>query len=231
MKEYKIAFIENLNDVIPYVVNNNKKKNIKFIFDGEFDDLVIEMIKDKYIPDIIFKDSTIKGLKFKIKDIEYIIQHSNMSSDCVHNIDEEELQQYNKINNDLNKWLINKEFISIFNDETRSILDDYSLNPLTVTFEQSKDNLISIDHNKAYTSCFSDMYMIPTFNNFDSFIIYDDEHTIEDFTYYLVDFEDDSIELQILTSKKVCVLFGYILKRCMLNFKIIKYLRRYIRIQ
>ena len=65
------------------------------------------------------------------------------------------------------------------------------------------------------------MHMIPTFNNFDSFIIYDD-HTIEDFTYYLVDFED-SIELQILTSKKVCVLFGYILKSCMLNFKNFKY--------
>ena len=223
MTQYKTVFIENLNDVIPHVLNNKKDK-IKFIFDGEFDDLAIEMIQAKYIPDVIFKDSALKGLKFKIMGIEYIIQHSNMASDCVHNIDEEELQLYNERNNNISKWLINKEFLSKFNDETKTILEEYSTNPLIATFEQTKDNLISIDHNKAYTSCFVEMSMIPTFNIFDSFMVYDD-HAIDEFTYYLVEFEDDSIKIKILTSKKVCVLFGYILKRCSLKFSILKYLR------
>ena len=48
-----------------------------------------------------------------------------MSSECVHNIDKEESQLHNEQNNDINKWFINKEFISDFNDER----DDYSSNP------------------------------------------------------------------------------------------------------
>ena len=36
--------------------------------------------------------------------------------------------------------------------------------------------MISIDHNKAYATCFSDMYIIPPFNIFDSFDRYLNEN-------------------------------------------------------
>lgn len=57
-----------------------------------------------------------------------------MSSECVHNIDKEESQLHNEQNNDINKWFINKEFISDFNDEH----DDYSSNPLTAALNKQK---------------------------------------------------------------------------------------------
>ena len=217
-------YIDNLNDVVPHIINNNTKEKIVFIFDGEFDDLVIEMVQAKYIPDIICKNSSIKGFKFKLKDVEYMIQHSDMSAFIVHNIEEDELQLYNKCNNDINKWLINKNFISKFNEETRKALEDYSLRPLTASFEYTSEELLSIDFNKAYTSCLYGMEYIPTFNVFDKFIDYDG-HKIEDYTYYLVEFQDDNIEMNILTSKKTCIIFGYIISRSGLNYKIIKYIR------
>ena len=49
---------------------------------------------------------------------------------------------------------------------------------MTATFKSTKENLISIDENKAYTNGLLAMNTIPIFNVFDNFLDYDG-HKIE----------------------------------------------------
>ena len=222
-EKYKYVFINELNDVVPHIINNHND-NIKFIFDGSMDELVIEMIHSKYVPELIYKDNSVKGIYFKLRGLSYTIQYSNMASDTVHDIPEEHFDLYNKHNAEINNWLITEKFISRFNDKARDMFKEYFVNPLTATFEHSNQNLVSIDRNKAYTSNLYDMDYIPIFTEFDNFIEYDC-HPLEDYTYYLVEFEEENTEVRILTSKRVSVFPGYVLKRCNLKFKTLLFLR------
>ena len=52
-KNYKLMYIDKLDDVVPIVLNENE--NIKFIYDGDLDDMLINMIVSKYIPDVFLK--------------------------------------------------------------------------------------------------------------------------------------------------------------------------------
>ena len=81
---YKTIFITELNDIVKHVVNNEEKTSIKFIYDGSMQEMVFEMLKARYIPELIFKDETIKGIHFKINECQYIVQYSNMAPDTIH---------------------------------------------------------------------------------------------------------------------------------------------------
>ena len=108
---------------------------------------------------------------------------------------------YREMNEEIKQWLINENFISRMSEKTKETFKEYFINPLTVTFEQTEKQLLSIDRNKAYTSNLYDMDNIPTFPEFDNFMEYD-EHELEDYTAYLVEcFDIDTMEVQILTSK------------------------------
>ena len=217
-------FIDELDQLVPHVLKN-KKDNITFLYDGSMDDIAIEMVNSKYVPEVIYKDNSVKGIRFKLNGLDYTIQYSNMASDTVHNISEEHFELYNKENAEMNNWLITDKFISRFNDNARNIFKEYFVNPLTATFEHTEKCLLSIDHNRAYTSNLYDMDYIPVFNEFDNFVEYD-EHPLENYTYYLVDLHECvGMELRILTSKSVSLFPGCILKNCGLKFKVLLYLR------
>ena len=130
-----------------------------------------------------------------------------MASDTIQNICEDDLEQYNINNNVINEWLLTENFISKFNENSRNIINEYSIGPMTATFEQSNKNLKSIDFNKAYTSCLYDMEYIPVFNVFDEFIDYD-QHVIEDYTYYLTEFNNNDIDTKNLIGKKHALFLG-----------------------
>ena len=173
------------------------------------EDILTEVIIAKYIPDVIFKDNSIKGINFQFGNTEYTVQYSNMASDTINNIDEENFKLYNQINNNLNKWLINEKFISKFTDETRKIINEYSINPLSAMIEYTELNLNSLDMNKAYTSCLYEMELIPSYNVFDKYKIYDN-HKIEDYTYYVVEFKENNIEVMLLGGQRKANIHGYI---------------------
>ena len=92
------------------------------MYDNSLDEMTLEMISNKYIPEVIFKDGSIKGINFKVKDVKYTIQCSDMTSDRLQEIDEEDYEEYNKNNNMVTQWLLNEKFVSIFNEHTRKIL-------------------------------------------------------------------------------------------------------------
>ena len=225
--ECKTIFINELNDVVPHVIANTNKKatNIKFIYDGPIQEMMFEMlIKARYIPEIIFKDNTIKGIYFKINQNQYVIQYSNMATDTIHTIDEEEYNAYYKYNNMTNEWLLNENFISKFNEETRNILDAFSVNPLTGYFESlTPIDLIGLDERKAYTANLYVMKFIPVFHVFDKFLDYD-QHDIDDYTIYQTKFTD-SLESRIFVGASIANIYGIHLKQCDIPFTILKYLR------
>ena len=86
-------------------------------------EIVFEMLKAKYIPDLICKDTTIKGIHFKINNCQCTIQYSNMAPDTIHTIEEEQFNLFNNYNNYVSEWLLNEKFIQKFDQETRKIMD------------------------------------------------------------------------------------------------------------
>ena len=68
------------------------------------------------------------------------------------------------------------------------------------------------------------MDMIAVFNVFDKYIPYDN-HIIEDYTFYLVEFLNCDMEVKIFVGQKIANIHGYVLKQCELEYKIIMYLR------
>ena len=223
-KIYKTTFINKLDDIVPHVISNKNNENIRFIYEDSMEEMILKMVINKYIPDVIYKDNSIKGITFKVKDTKYSIQYSDMTSDALQEIGEEEYYEYNKENNKINEWLLNEKFISRFEESTRKMLDEYAISPLTCQLEYTEDkNLLSIDHNKAYTSNLNDLQHIPVFNVFDKFIDYDG-HEIENETYYFVE-TDDNVETKILLGKKLSIVFGFIIKQSGINFNIYKFCR------
>ena len=130
-KAYRTVFIKQLDDVVPHIISNVDEHNIRFLYDYSLDEMTLEMISNKYIPEVIFKDGSIKGINFKVKDVKYTIQCSDMTSDRLQEIDEEDYEEYNKNNNMVTQWLLNETFVSRFNEQTRKILDEYTTTPLT----------------------------------------------------------------------------------------------------
>ena len=228
-KDYKTFFINKLDDVVEHVINNEElesedKCNIKFIYDGSMQEMVFEMLNARYLPEIIYKDNTIKGIYFKINDYQYAVQYSNMAPDTIHTINEEEFNIFNQYNNRFSEWLLNEKFVSRFDEETRSILDTYNVCPLTAQLEYNHDKkLIGIDRRRAYTSNLYELDNIPVFNVFDKFLEYD-QHDISDYTIYLAKFQD-CIETQIFVGANYAIVYGQHLKKCELSFTIIKYLK------
>ena len=142
----KHIFIEKLDDVVLHIIKN--KYEIKFIYDGNMQDIIIEMVNYKYIPELIFKDNSVKGLQFKFGEKTYKIQYSSMASDTVNIIEPEDYDPCREMNKDINQWLINESFISRISEKTKETFKEYFINPLTVTFEQTEKQLLSRDRNK-----------------------------------------------------------------------------------
>ena len=92
------------------------------MYDGSMQEMVFEMLKARYIPEIIFKDETIKGIHFKLNECQYIVQYSNMALDTIHTIDEDDFNLFTQYNNHVSEWLLNEKFVSKVDDETRTIL-------------------------------------------------------------------------------------------------------------
>ena len=188
---YKTIFITELNDIVKHVVNNEEKI--------------------RYIPELIFKDETIKGIHFKINECQYIVQYSNMAPDTIHAIDEDDFNLFTQYNNYVSEWLLNEKFVSKFDEEMRTILDNYEVSPLTASLElESRNNLIGIGTIKAYTSNLHELDYIPVFNVFDRFVEFD-EQEIEDYTMYLTRFEDTT-ETRISVAN-FAVVYGQHLKQ------------------
>ena len=182
------------------------------------------MLQARYIPEIIYKDNTIKGIYFRINNCQYVVQYSNMAPDTIHTIDKEEFQLFNQYNNYVNQWLLNEKFVSKFDEGTRKILDTYAVHPLTGQLENDLgEKFIGLDRRRAYTANLYHLNFIPVFNVFDTFIDYD-QHEIEDFTIYLATFQDN-IETLIFVGATYAIVYGQHLKQCQIKYTIIKYLK------
>ena len=65
---------------------------------------------------------------------------------------------------------------------------------------------------------------VPIFHYFDVYHPYDD-HTIEDFTFYIVEVQEDSVRSAILFGDKIARTYGYILKNTDVKYKVLHYRR------
>ena len=120
--------------------------------------------------------------------------------------------------------MLNEKFVSKFDEETPTILDNYEVSPLMASLElESRNNLIGIDTIKAYTSNLHELDYIPVFNVFDRFVECD-EHVIEDYTMYHTKLEDN-METRIFVGVNYAVVYGQHLKQCGITFTIISYHR------
>ena len=154
----------------------------------------------------------------------YIIQTPCNFDDTDHDIETENIQNFEEANETFYKWIVNKNFISKRSEQVRTIEDAYRNAPLSGYFKNHYNLLhhTAADRNKSYPSLLKEIKYIPVFNESDNYEVYDN-HVIEDYTKYIIEvmpignvvlpFGDENIESSIIFDEKISMVYGYVLNR------------------
>ena len=234
-KEATKIFIDNLDDVVYHIKDNEEKENIDFITNTDLNEILFQMLDNKYTPYVSFESGILSRLCIKIKAEEedekplfYTINHgdSSLIYDEIMPVNEKMLP-YDNADRKIYEWLLNKNNISQRNNYIREIETKYQMSPLSGYFDycNTDSTYNTVDLNKAYTSNLIDIQYFPVFSVFDIFLPYD-EHQIEDYTQYIVQCEDINNENAILFKKKYSRCYGYKLNRIKnINYTVLYYRR------
>ena len=176
-----------------------------------------------YTPDIKLLNSKIISLLIKSNDVIVTMTTSGTKQDDTDVwIDEDNYEEYHKIDDIFYNGLLCKEHISTYNEAAREIESILPIGPKSGYFDRLlKQSLLGVDSRKAYTSDFMHIEYYPVFNCFDIWQKYNNEKIVEDFNQYIVKTEKNANPRLFSGTYTRC--YGYKLNRINEQFEVLYY--------
>jgi hypothetical protein len=196
-------FMNDINDLIKIDYMTIKQNVINVVYSGDLDELLFRFVYDmKLNPKINFKAGRkVISLGFKVEDKTIIIINPDNKEDEPNNnniFDETYYNEYKKLDNMTYESVINKKYMSSYNNDLFDTLRGLLPVGLCGEIEKWEDNniydedkieddtmILKDDVSKAYSSILMNMDNIPIFNEFDNFELYNNED-IEECNFYIV---------------------------------------------
>ena len=189
-----LYYVNTLDDMrkIIFKLPLNEKAWLRFVVERDLDQVLFEMLDQKYVPKIKYAGGRIISLMFQVNRIVASIQNS--FSECPEDteITLENKNVYLNYHNAFHKFyhrVVDKHYLSQYPEHVLKVENIYSLRPCSgYFFNRKRDQTAkynSLDVRKAYTSCMTNIDQIPVFGYFDYYKEYDN-HEIEDLTMYII---------------------------------------------
>jgi len=224
--ENNIYMINDINDIINIIkdvkIKDIKKETFILIYNENLEHLLLNIYYEKYSPQVVYKDGNIINLKMLVNKNIFIIKNISFSSN-ESNIYINDVSIYKKIikiNDELTKQIINKKYMSYYNDKFYYIDKYYKIGPLSCYFDEEYKNYFynAVDKNKCYSYSLSLINYIPCYSYFDNWQLYNNEE-LNDYYLYIVESLKDDIINNLIFNKKYSRCFGYLLNNVKSNIK------------
>lgn len=155
----KPIFIKSIDEVIN-IINNTNQDRLTLIYNDYLETMLFAIINQlNYTPDIKLLNGKIISLLIKSNDVIVTITTSDTKQDDTDVwIDEEDYEEYHKIDDIFYNGLLCEEHISTYNEVTKVIERIIPIGPKSGYFDRLlKQSLLGVDSRKAYTSDFMDI--------------------------------------------------------------------------
>jgi len=226
--------IYNYEDLKNIIYDKTIEGTIKLYYNKESClDLWLELYKDlKYEGSILIRDGKLSITNLNLKNInnKNILVETYQETGILKNnpeifLTDKIFKNYNDKKNKALDNLLNKNYISYYNEQVQKILKTYFISPLVGTMnipylnQDETIEIIGLDKNKFYTSILQSFKYLPTISIFDKFVDYNNE-PLEDYNLYFVEKTNGKYEYPF---QPLSLCFGMNLKDVQCN--IISYLR------
>lgn len=155
----KPIFIKSIDEVIN-IINNTNQDRLTLIYNDYLKTMLFAIINQlNYTPDIKLLNGKIISLLIKSNDVIVTITTSDTKQDDTDVwIDEEDYEEYHKIDDIFYNGLLCEEHISTYNEVTKVIERIIPIGPKSGYFDRLlKQSLLGVDSRKAYTIDFMDI--------------------------------------------------------------------------
>lgn len=228
----KTYFLDNQKDLFEKIKHHCKEKDVetvKFVSNIEMNTILMELVDAGYHPSASFH-TFLYRLSIKLEGILFIIEWCDCNSTYGKMISFSSLQEYEAYQDAYQTCyseIIKPEYISDYHPSVSEVHDTYKISPVMGYIgEYSPLPINGLDERKAYTQCLQLINKVPVFHYFDVYQPYDN-HTVEDYTYYIIEIDRESPASTILFGSKYCRTYGFTLK--LANTNNIKYLIKQFR--
>lgn len=200
-------------------------EKLKIIYADDLIPVLFKFIETGYSPKVAFAGH-IYRISLQIGKLNIVLLPANNDPNKGQLINYDSLEEYNKYTKTFDNFynnIVKKEYLSDINPSVMEIEDHYTIKPILGYFDNYEPKPFNtIDENKAYTECLSQIKEVPLFNYFDIYKTYTNE-AIEDLTYYIIEVLEKSKRAVILFGSKFSRTYGYILKQTNIKYRVLYY--------
>ena len=230
VNKFKFMLSNGLKDIINYVKIFNNRRNflndisknkinsvikILFISNDDINDLLIEIVKNKYVPKVFYNnyiykiDLKIDHLFISIESVDISTQSEpSINMNCV-----EEHNQFLSIDKSFKSNFIKNDYLSVHHESVINVEDTYKINAISGHLYNTQNAVSGLDIRKAYSSFLANINIIPIFSYFDVYRKYNNE-PIENYTYYIIEILNcESAESTLIFNEKFTRVYGFVLNQ------------------
>lgn len=230
VNKFKFILSNGLKDIISYVKTFNNRRNlfnkiskdklnsvikILFISNDDINDLLIEIVNNKYVPKVFYNNYVYK-IDLKIDHLFISIESVDVSTQSEPSININSIDEHDKflsIDKSFKSNFIKNDYLSIHHESVINIEDKYKLNAISGHLYNTPNTVCGLDIRKAYSSFLSNINVIPIFSYFDVYKKYNNE-SIENYTYYIIEILDcENNKSTLIFNEKISRVYGFVLNQ------------------
>jgi len=201
-----------LNEISKEKINSVIK--ILFISNEDINDLLIEIVKNKYVPKVFYNNYVYK-IDLKIDHLFISIESVDISTQSEPSINMNSIDEHDKflsIDKAFKTNFIKNEYISVHHQSVIDLEDTYKINAISGHLYNTQNSVCGLDIRKAYSSFLSNINVIPIFSYFDVYRKYNNE-PIENYTYYIIEILNcENAKSTLIFNEKFTRIYGFCIK-------------------
>ena len=221
-----VKFFYSMEELLQEIVNislieKSDIPNIKLITSISLTEVLLELLKSKYTPQIYFQNFIYK-VSLVVNKIIVSIEIADSNPIYGEDVHINDIETYNLYHGEFQKLytkVIDKEYMSEYHPTVKQIHEQYKILPPVGYINHSLKKCSIIDQNKAYSHKLANIDYVPVFKYFDVYEQYKGEK-VEDYTYYIIEVLEEKETTKLIFESKFCRVFGFVLKSINENIKI-----------
>jgi len=183
VNKFKFILSNGINDIIHYIkLFSNQRKlfndisakinsiiRLKFISNNDINDLLIELVNNKYNPKVFYNNYVYK-LDLKIEHLLITVESVDISTQSeplitINSIEEHD--QFLSIDKKFKSNFIKNDYLSTHHESVIKIEDNYKISAISGHLTNTQNSVCGLDIRKAYSSFLANINVIPIFSYFD----------------------------------------------------------------
>ena len=230
VNKFKFILSNGLKDIINYVKTFNNRRNLfneisksnissviklLFISNDDINDLLIEIVNNKYLPKVFYNNYVYK-IDLKIDHLLISIESVDISTQSEPSININSIQEHDNflsIDKTFKNNFIKNEYLSIHHESVINIEDIYKINAISGHLYNTQNSVCGLDIRKAYSSFLANINVIPIFSYFDVYKKYNNE-PIQNYTYYIIEILNcEFAKSTLIFNEKFTRVYGFVLNQ------------------